>query len=185
MLHAYNYHTGQGISIMSEAGGFQLLGEDTEEENRYYYECGANNVCFAKDEVTRGAFRELQAAINRAIVQFPAAGISPIPTDGDIGPATLVAAWRLARHIGPDVDPIFEQISAVDIMDADQVGPSLAWLLAGSPIQIKDAFDSVTLAAASQGSGFGAKHHRTVWTLGIIGITLGAVGSAVYFGRKH
>ena len=211
MLQAYNYNTGSKISIMEGAKGWRLLSqaddgaasdqegfeeevveqEGVEPEPAAILEAGIDFVCPSTtsctpvSEVAGATFQELQAAINRASLQFFDAGQEPIATDGVINPDTLVAAWRMARYLGPEASPYLADIGAVDIFDPAQVS-MLSNTLASNAIGIKDAFDQITIAAAIEEE---RERKRVAWRRGwlaalAIVTSIGAATGAVLYKRR-
>lgn len=251
MLHAYDYETGQGISVMNGPEGLQLLGPtaadmdmapvpagmqllgpadydmapvpagmqllgaeglellgpydiglmaaaegDAKEDAKkdavptfslgVDYACTGKNVCTpATNSLAGGAYKELQNAINRAIVQFPEAGQKPITVDGVIGPDVMVAAWRVAKHLGPESDPLFKEIGEVDLFDAPQV-KAYAVKLATNPLGYKTALDKLSISAASEEKKTVTRVSRRRGWLAALAIvaSLGAVAGVVIYSRK-
>ena len=210
MLHAYDYDTGQGISVMTGPEGLELLGPAGMEllgpagmellgpydiglmadapptyKAGTDFTCTATNVCTGKNNVVTAAYRELQTALNRAAVQFPEAGRKAIEVDGTVGPDTLVLAWAIAKHLGPESDPLIKQVGETNIMDATSV-KALATLLATNPIGVKDAFDKQTIAAAGEEKKETTKTKRRRWWIAGLALMagVGAVAGVVTFARK-
>lgn len=202
MLHAFNYATGKGIQVMEGAEGMRLLGDykiglmeagngNGNGETAVTFSAGADYVCTGatvcnpKTDAATQAYKDLQDALNRASAQFVEAGQGPIKVDGTINPDVLVAAWRLAKHLGPDADPLFKIIGDMDIFNAAQVS-ALASQLATDPIGAQNAFDKVTIAAATEEKRYAQKvARRRGWLAALAVVTsIGAITGSVIYARR-